>query len=387
MTNGKISLCRHSWSAQQISGDDFVEQDPLLFLVLDYVGEALVRWCIDLVYSLFHKYKIIAPFKGFLSKSMKCFAFILSLLLLSISNAVFVLDEEEQEHGNVRSRDLQDEDLDPNPDSWIVQFAPGTTGVANRAANLAKKNGGTVGAVFTTAIQGFVFNGKNVEGISQNPNVISVTRDSIHSVTAQSVPTGIKRIFATSKSYMTAATSSCFCDAVVAVIDTGVDFTHPDLKVDTKKSVDCTSGECVSGGLDGHGHGTHVSGTIGAINNGQGVVGVCPGALIWAVKVLNNRGSGYTSWIIKGIDYVAQNAATVDVANMSLGGSGCDQTYCSAITAAKNAGVAFAVAAGNSNDIADKYTPACCDDALSKFCLMSLWENAPYAVRDFVFLT
>jgi subtilisin family serine protease len=165
---------------------------------------------------------------------------------------------------------------------------------------------------------------------------------------------------------MTAASSSCYCDAVVAVIDTGVDFYNGDLRVNQAKSVDCTSGVCVNGGHDNHGHGTHVSGTIGAINNGQGVVGVCPGAEIWAVKVLNSEGRGYTSWILAGIDYVTKQNATVDVVNMSLGGSGCDNNYCAAITKAKNAGVAFAVAAGNSNATASGFSPACCADALSK---------------------
>jgi subtilisin family serine protease len=299
-------------------------------------------------------------------ENMKCFTItIFSLVLLSTSNALVV--DEEQDQGRLRATRSLQGGLDPNPDAWIVQFAPGTTGVSTKAAKLAQSHGGNVGAVFTNAIQGFVFKGKNVEGISQNPNVISVTRDTVESISAQTVPTGIKRIFAPGKSYMTAASSGCFCDAVVAVIDTGVEFTHPDLRVNQAKSVDCTSGVCVAGGNDDHGHGTHVAGTIGAISNDQGVVGVCPGAEIWAIKVLNSAGSGYRSWIIAGIDYITGQGATVDVVNMSLGGSGCDTTYCAAITRAKNVGVAFAVAAGNSNATASGFSPACCADALSKY--------------------
>jgi subtilisin family serine protease len=296
------------------------------------------------------------------------------LLLLSASNAVVI--DEKQEQGSLRS--LQDY-VDPEPDSWIVQFAPETAGVAFKASKLAKIRGGKVGAVYTSAIKGFAYKGKDIEGISQNPNVISVTRDSVQTITAQTIPSGIRRVFAPGKNYMKAASSGCFCDAVVAVIDTGVDFTHPDLRVNKTMSVDCTSGVCKQGaGLDDHGHGTHVSGTIAGINNTQGVVGVCPGAEIWAIKVLGSTGSGKTSWILAGIDYVAQHAATVDVINMSLGGGGCDSAYCAAITAAKNAGIAFAVAAGNSNALASGYTPACCADALSKFRLVLKWESVPY---------
>jgi PKD repeat protein len=101
-----------------------------------------------------------------------------------------------------------------------------------------------------------------------------------------------------------------------------------------------------------------VAGTIGAIDNGSGVVGVAPGARLWAVKVLNSQGSGLSSWVIAGIDWVAANAATVEVANMSLGGGGYSQAEYDAIQGAVNAGVAFAVSAGNSDANASNYSPA-----------------------------
>jgi subtilisin family serine protease len=108
-----------------------------------------------------------------------------------------------------------------------------------------------------------------------------------------------------------------------------------------------------------------VAGTIGAIDNGIGVVGVAPGARLWAVKVLNSNGSGYSSWIVAGIDWVAANADTIEVANMSLGGSGFNQAEYDAIQGAVNAGVAFAVAAGNSDDDANNYSPAAFDNVLT----------------------
>jgi subtilisin family serine protease len=157
-------------------------------------------------------------------------------------------------------------------------------------------------------------------------------------------------------------------DIDVAIIDTGIDFEHPDLNV--VGGVNCASGgpfggSCSSGGGDDHYHGTHVAGTVGALDNGIGVVGVAPGARLWAVKVLNQRGSGYTSWIVAGIDWVAAKADTIEVANMSLGGSGFSQAEYDAIQGAVGAGVAFAVAAGNSDADAKGFSPAAFDNVLT----------------------
>lgn len=155
----------------------------------------------------------------------------------------------------------------------------------------------------------------------------------------------------------------------VAVIDTGIDLDHPDLN-----AVHGTN--CVTQGAssdDDQGHGTHVAGTIGAKNNGSGVVGVAPGTTVYAVKVLNNEGSGSTSAIACGIDWVAANANALNirVANMSLGGSSSGSYTCGAgafgiifdamhraICNATNAGVTFVVAAGNSNADQSGFVPA-----------------------------
>jgi subtilisin family serine protease len=83
------------------------------------------------------------------------------------------------------------------------------------------------------------------------------------------------------------------------------------------------------------------------------------------VKVLNSQGSGYTSWIVAGIDWVTRNAATMEVANMSLGGSGYSQAQHDAIQRAVNKGVAFAVAAGNSDADASGFSPGGFGNVLS----------------------
>jgi len=84
-----------------------------------------------------------------------------------------------------------------------------------------------------------------------------------------------------------------------------------------------------------------------------------------AVKVLNSKGSGYTSWIVAGIDWVTARAGTIEVANMSLGGSGYSQAEYDAIQGAVKAGVAFAVSAGNSDADARNYSPAGFDNVLT----------------------
>ena len=88
-------------------------------------------------------------------------------------------------------------------------------------------------------------------------------------------------------------------DADVAVLDTGIDPTHPDLNV--VGGVDCTG---TGSWADDHGHGTHVAGTIGALDNGIGVVGVAPGTRLWAVKVLDHTGYGTWSQMACGLDWV-----------------------------------------------------------------------------------
>ncbi|HIF18215.1 MAG TPA: S8 family peptidase [Cycloclasticus sp.] len=149
------------------------------------------------------------------------------------------------------------------------------------------------------------------------------------------------------------------------VIDTGIDPTHPDLKVNlslgknfiTKGKLDATYPW-----KDGSGHGNHVAGTIAAIANTEGVVGVAPGAEVVAVRVLDNRGSGTTSGVIAGVDYVAGEALLGDVANMSLSGGispSLDDAVLAAATGVKgNNPVLFALAAGNSSADASNYSPA-----------------------------
>lgn len=150
----------------------------------------------------------------------------------------------------------------------------------------------------------------------------------------------------------------------VAVLDTGGDITHPD--VNWGEGYDCTNAERTDGlpnYHDGHGHGTHVSGTIAAKSNGSGVVGVAPGATVYPIKVLTDQGSGSYASIICGLEWAAQNDHLVSVVNMSLGGSGY-QTACGEDDPFHNAmcilteSVIVVVAAGNSGVDAQDFSPA-----------------------------
>jgi subtilisin family serine protease len=118
-----------------------------------------------------------------------------------------------------------------------------------------------------------------------------------------------------------------------------------------------TSGKDAKSADDGNGHGTHVAGTIAAKNNTVGVIGVAYDASVVAVKVLDSRGSGSYSGVIKGVDYVAATGKAGDVANMSLGGP-VSQALDDAVVAASNKGIFFALAAGNDGAHANNSSPA-----------------------------
>jgi len=139
------------------------------------------------------------------------------------------------------------------------------------------------------------------------------------------------------------------------VIDSGIDLDHPDLNVDQARSQNFVARETSPNDLNGHG--THVAGTIGAIDNTIGVIGVAAGVKVVAVRVLDRRGSGSNSGVIAGVDYVGRVGQAGDVANMSLGG-GVSTALDQAVIAAASKGVKFTLAAGNSGISATQSSPA-----------------------------
>jgi len=192
-----------------------------------------------------------------------------------------------------------------------------------------------------------------VERLRNDPRVAHVEEDQIVYAMLQSLPTGINRIDADlSNAKSGDGTGSVNVD--VAVLDSGIDSAHPDLTVYRSKTF--VSG--TSSAKDDNGHGTFVAGIIGAKDDDAGVVGVVPGARLWAVKVLDRSGNGLISDIIAGIDYIVQNAKEIDAANLSFGCECSSSALNSAINKAVSAGISFAVAAGNNAKNANSFSPA-----------------------------
>jgi len=133
------------------------------------------------------------------------------------------------------------------------------------------------------------------------------------SVQSETVPAGVAQVKAPP-----AWGSSRGKGIRVAVVDTGIDFKHPDLQANYQGGVSFVPGAPTP--MDDNSHGTHCAGTIAAAINGVGVVGVAPEAYLYAVKVLDKNGSGQFSWIIAGIDWCIQHG--VHIVSMSLGGTG-----------------------------------------------------------------
>ena len=244
--------------------------------------------------------------------------------------------------------------------TYVVVLTPDSDNVATVAARLARDDQGTVGFVYHHALRGFSIRSSPTGAalIARNPQVAYVEPDQIFTVAAQSMPTGIDRVLASGNPNIGIdGVDDKRVDVDVAVIDSGIDLDHPDLNVVGSTNCATFFATCGSGGDDGNGHGTHVAGTIGALDNGIGVVGVAPGVRLWSVRVLGNNGTGTTSQIVAGMDWVTAHASTIDVANVSITG-GASASVDAAVSRMADAGVAVAVAAGNNDADASAYSPA-----------------------------
>lgn len=134
----------------------------------------------------------------------------------------------------------------------------------------------------------------------------------------------------------------------IAIVDTGINNTHPDLSSKIVASVNCTaSASCPNVSTsDPYGHGTHVAGIASAVNNNsKGGAGISWDGRLMSVKVLSDNGSGYYSWVANGIYWATDNGA--EVINLSLGGTSSSRTLRNAINYAWNNGVLVVAAAGN----------------------------------------
>ncbi|HEV8507677.1 MAG TPA: S8 family serine peptidase [Chitinophagaceae bacterium] len=139
------------------------------------------------------------------------------------------------------------------------------------------------------------------------------------------------------------------------VIDTGIDFDHPDLIVDETRSKSFVNG--VTSADDDNGHGTHVAGVIGARNNDFGVMGVAAGATLVSLKVLDKTGSGRLSSIIEALGYVNTNGHAGDAVNLSLGEDSASTILDQQVENTAARGIYIAIAAGNDKEPAKNFSP------------------------------
>ncbi|MDN7023863.1 PKD domain-containing protein [Methanoculleus sp. FWC-SCC1] len=180
--------------------------------------------------------------------------------------------------------------------------------------------------------------GSVVEKMGRDPRIAFIEPDYRVSALAETVPWGVSRIGAPR------VHTSVNGDGVrIAVLDTGIDYTHPDLDENYRGGYDFVGHDADP--MDDNGHGTHCAGIIAAEDDGSGIVGVAPGAEVYAVKVLDKSGGGYISDVVAGIEWAIEN--DIQIISMSLGGNSDSYAFRSACDAAYDAGVLIVAAAGN----------------------------------------
>ncbi|QRV32224.1 S8 family peptidase [Streptomyces californicus] len=250
-------------------------------------------------------------------------------------------------------------------DSYIVTLkdsAAKSDSAQGRA--LAKKYGASIERTYRAALNGYAVEATAAEAkkFAADPAVASVSQNRTFTVSAtQTNPPswGLDRIDQRSLPLDQRYTYPDKAgEGVTAyVIDTGVRISHSDFGGRAANGYDAIDNDNVA--QDGHGHGTHVAGTVAGTAHG-----VAKKAKIVGVRVLNNQGSGTTAQVVAGIDWVTANAVKPAVANMSLGG-GADAVLDAAVQRSIAAGITYAVAAGNESTNASTKSPARVAEAIT----------------------
>ncbi|GHE32952.1 S8 family peptidase [Streptomyces capitiformicae] len=248
--------------------------------------------------------------------------------------------------------------------SYIVTLKADARADSSRGRALAKEYGADIERTYTKALNGYAIEATEAEAkrFAADPDVASVVQNrTFHIDTTQPNPPswGLDRIDQKALPLNSSYTypDSAGTGVTAYIIDTGVRITHSDFGGRASYGYDAIDNDNTA--QDGHGHGTHVAGTVGGT-----AYGVAKKAKIVGVRVLNNSGSGTTAQVVAGIDWVARNAVKPAVANMSLGG-GADTALDTAVRNAIASGVTFAVAAGNDSSNASGYSPARVTEAIT----------------------
>jgi subtilisin len=277
-------------------------------------------------------------------------------------------------------------------DFTISRVAPGL--VEQRLAAVAESTGVVPTQVYSHVLPGFAaeLTAAQLAELRADPSVATIIRDrpiraaearidrpasggTVSLASGAVVPTGIRRIRATESSVARIDGVDQRVPGNVAVLDTGIS-NHRDLNVGG--GINCTSSGGSTAWGDVNGHGTHVAGTIGALDNGFGVVGVAPGVKVWAVKVLDDSALGSTSWALCGLDYVARRNTSngepfFTAVNMSISGAldargDCTRTpsvYQAATCRVMASGTPVVVAAGNKSRDARYYRPGAYENVIT----------------------
>ena len=238
----------------------------------------------------------------------------------------------------------------------------------------AKDNGGDVVAEWKDALKGYGLKGKPelIVDLRTDPDVqfVEEVQEFTTQVTQTPATWGLDRInqrdLPLNNTYSYTNTGA---GVRAYIIDTGIRTTHNEFGGRASWGANFAD----ANNTDCHGHGTHVAGTVGGAT-----YGVAKGVSLVAVKVLNCAGSGSTTGVVSGINWVRQNGIKPAVANMSLGG-GASTSIDNAVTNAVNSGITFAVAAGNSNFNACFYSPARASAAITVGATTSTDARASYS--------
>ena len=268
----------------------------------------------------------------------------------------------------------------PIPDGRYIVMLRSTANTTDVLARHGQSDGVRAERRFDRVLRAFTAKLDKTQrhALLDDPEVLAIVPDEVIGLAAQTDPTGVSRVRTHRSTVADIDNVDERVDADVAIVDTGVIKTHPDLNV--VGGVNCSTSDR-DAWADQNGHGTHVAGTVAALDNEIGVVGVAPGARIWAVRILNADGYGLLSWYVCGLDWILAQRDPNDAArplieavNMSVAKSGGDDLACGtknkdvlhqAICRLYAGGITVVAAAANDSRSAAGYVPAAYNEVIT----------------------